>query len=118
MASRVNRKYRHPHNVACEALERAQSSPALTNYPAIFAGFMARGLAEADIVPRVNVLTYHAWRAKGRQVRKGEHGVRVLTYLPIERTAYTADGTVRKVPGVRPKVAIVFHVSQTDEVKP
>ena len=27
-----------------------------------------------------DVLTYHAWRALGRQVRRGEHGVKVCTF--------------------------------------
>src|SRR5438045_1957006 len=31
-----------------EALERARTSQALTNYPAIFEGFMAKGIAKAD----------------------------------------------------------------------
>lgn len=31
----------------------------------------------ANPIPRVNILTYKAWRAVGRQVRKGEKGVKV-----------------------------------------
>jgi hypothetical protein len=42
-----------------EALERARTSQALSNYPAIFEGFMAKGIAEADIKPRENVFTVH-----------------------------------------------------------
>jgi hypothetical protein len=38
-----------------EALDRAQSGQALTNYPAIFAGFMAKGIPEGEIKPRENV---------------------------------------------------------------
>ena len=52
-----------------EALSRAQSGQSLTNFPTILEGFMARGIAEAEILPRVNVFTYRAWKAKGRQVR-------------------------------------------------
>jgi hypothetical protein len=60
-----------------EALDRARTSQALTNYPAIFEGFMAKGIAEADIKPRENVFTFHAWKALGRSVKRGAHGVRV-----------------------------------------
>jgi hypothetical protein len=42
-----------------EALERARTSQALTNYPAIFEGFMAKGIPETDIKPRENVFTFH-----------------------------------------------------------
>ena len=99
-----------------EALTRATSSPSLTNYPAIFEGFLAKGIPEDQILPRENVFTYHAWRALGRQVRKGEHGVQVLTWVPMRsRTAVTddnPDGTI----GRRPKSSTVFHVSQTDRI--
>jgi hypothetical protein len=66
-----------------EALSRAIGGEALTNWPAIFAGFTAKGIPESDIRPRENVLTYHAWRALGRQVRRGEHGVKVVTFVPM-----------------------------------
>jgi hypothetical protein len=42
------------------ALERARTSQALTNYPAIYQGFMAKGIPEADIKPRENVFTFNA----------------------------------------------------------
>jgi hypothetical protein len=29
------------------------------------------------------VFTYHAWRALGRQVRRGEHGVKVVTFVTV-----------------------------------
>ncbi len=43
--------------------ERARASQALTNFPAIYRGFMAKGIAEADIKPRENVFTFNAWKA-------------------------------------------------------
>jgi len=100
--------------MADDALTRAQSGQSLTNYPAIYEGFLAKGLPEDAIQPRVNVLTFHAWRALGRTVRRGEHGVRVLTW--ISTASETADdGTV--TPGHRfPKSSTVFHVSQTEEM--
>lgn len=63
--------------IQAEALSRAINGESLLNYPAILDGFAAKGIT--DVEPRINVFTYHAWRAKGRQVRKGEHGVRVIT---------------------------------------
>jgi hypothetical protein len=63
-----------------EALSRAATGQSLTNWPATFAGFMAKGIPEHEIRPRENVFTYHAWRALGRQVlcehrgTPGHHG--------------------------------------------
>jgi hypothetical protein len=66
-----------------EAIDRARNGQSLSNYPAIFAGFMARGIAEADIKPRENVFTVQylesarsfgqAWRARrqGCHIRRG-----------------------------------------------
>jgi hypothetical protein len=51
------------------------------NYSAIFQGFMAKGIAETDIKPRENVFTFHAWKALGRSVKRGEHGVKVVTFI-------------------------------------
>ena len=95
-----------------EALSRAVSGQSLANYPAIVEGFMAKGIAPEDISPRENVFTYNAWRAKGRQVRKGEHGVRVATM--VEMTGKSEDG---KEPEswLAGRTTTVFHISQTDE---
>ena len=101
-----------------EALSRARGGQSWSNYPAIFEGFMAKGIAEADILPRENVLTFEAWRALGRHVKRGEHGVHVQTWVPIEAKVDTETGeTVRKA-GRRPKTAVVFHVSQTEANSP
>ena len=97
-----------------EALDRAKHGQSLTNYPAIIRGFMAKGIDESDSRPRVNVFTYRAWLKLERQVRKGERGVRILTYIRGEKTE--TDGT--KTPWSRPHGATVFHVDQTDPVVP
>jgi hypothetical protein len=52
------------------ALSRAASGQSLSNWPAIFAGFTAKGIPENEIKPRENVFTYHAWRALGRRVSR------------------------------------------------
>lgn len=89
-----------------EALQRARTNQSLANYPAIIAGFSARGIT--DIRPRENVLTYAAWQALGRQVRKGEKGVRVSTWLTVENNGQRV--TV-------PKITTVFHITQTEPKK-
>ena len=108
-----------------EALSRAIGGQALTNWPAIIHGFAAKGIPESDIRPRENVFTYHAWRALGRQVRRGEHGVKVVTFVPMGGRDGTdpQDGTdtERERPAKRrgysrPWSATVFHVSQTDAI--
>ena len=107
------------------ALARAVSGQSLSNWPAIIAGFTAKGIPESDILPRENVLTYHAWRAVGRQVRRGEHGVKVSTFVACEGkaepTGEDCDGVIDEAPRKRgyrrPWTATVFHVSQTDLIK-
>jgi N-terminal domain of anti-restriction factor ArdC len=107
-----------------EALTRAATGQSLSNWPAIISGFAERGIPEDDIRPRENVFTYHAWRALGRQVRRGEHGVKVATFVAVKGpkdksdadATNDADGN-RKGGYRRPWVATVFHVSQTDPIQ-
>jgi hypothetical protein len=103
-----------------EALTRAVSGLSFTNWPAIIAGFAAKGIPESEIKPRQNVFTYEAWRALGRQVRKGEHGVKVLTFRPgserEEIDPQTGERRIVRRPS-RPWTATVFHESQTDPVR-
>lgn len=97
-----------------EALSRAENNLSTSNYPAIFDGFEAKGIY--DIQPRVNVFTYHAWRAKGRQVRKGDHGVKVVTWIDCKSKDIDPDTGERK--GYkRQKQTTVFHISQTDPIQ-
>ena len=102
---------RHP--IQQDALCRATTGAPWSNYPAIFAGFVERGLPESEIKPRENVFTFDAWKALGRHVRRGEHGVRVQTWIAIQPTVDEQTGET-KPGGGRPKTAVVFHVSQTD----
>jgi hypothetical protein len=97
-----------------EALSRALNGLSLGNYPAIFGGFIAKGIPEAEIRPRENVFTYQAWRALGRQVRRGEHGVKVVTFVEM---ATEDKETGEKKPFRRPWTTTVFHISQTDAVE-
>lgn len=89
-----------------EALNRAKSNTSTANYTAIIEGFGERGIK--DIRPRENVLTYRAWQAQGRQVRKGEKGVKVTTWIPMGKE----DDKGKRA--LRPKTTTVFHIDQTD----
>ena len=97
------------------ALDRARSSNSTANFGAIYAGFTAKGIPFGDITPRVNVLTFNAWKALGRVVRKGEHGVRITTW--VEMTKIDTPRERRPRSFRRPKTTTVFHVSQTDAVQ-
>jgi hypothetical protein len=97
-----------------EALARATRNKSWANYPAIFEGFTAKGIPEGEIEPRVNVFTFHAWKALGRYVRRGEHGVKVTTWIKIDEKRDERTGEVVRESGRRPKTAVVFHVSQTE----
>ena len=69
-------------------------------WPVIIAGFVAKGIPEHEIRPRENVFTYHAWRALGRQVRRGEHGVKVTTWIPAAGKEETDPTTGEKKEGL------------------
>ena len=97
-----------------EALSRAAGGMSIMNYAAIVNGFTAKGIAEADIQPRVNVFTFHAWKALGRSVKKGEHGVKVCTWVPVGPKRDENGDPVKGTAGKRPHTAVVFHVSQTE----
>jgi hypothetical protein len=96
-----------------EALQRATEGDSVANYPAIYSGFMARGIPESEIQPRINVLTFHAWKAKGRSVKKGEHGIRVTTYVMVGEQR-DAVGNVTQQGYRTAKTATCFHISQTE----
>ncbi|MDE9544185.1 DUF3560 domain-containing protein [Xenorhabdus bovienii] len=98
------------HELAIEALNRAENNHSETNYDAIFAGFMDMGIREEDIEPRVNVFTFRAWKAKDRVVKKGEKGVKVITYILVDKKEENLEET-KKVKVKRQTT--VFHISQT-----
>ena len=96
-----------------EALTRAISGQSLSNFPAIFQGFAAKGIPESEIKPRENVFTFDAWKALGRYVRKGEHGVKVVTFIETVSRETDPDTGERKLIR-RPWSTTVFHISQTE----
>jgi antirestriction protein ArdC len=97
-----------------EALTRAATGLSVANYPTIYRGFTEKGVPESEIRPRENVFTYRAWRELGRQVRRGEHGVKVFTFVECEKKD-EATGTVKETYR-RPWTTTVFHISQTDPI--
>lgn len=93
-----------------ESLQRAKNGDSLLNYPSIINGFIAKGISHSEIIPRENVFTYNAWKALGRQVNKGEHGVKVVTWI---------DATDKEtgMPTKLCRSSTVFHVSQTTPIQ-
>jgi antirestriction protein ArdC len=100
-----------PHELPSRALAKARGGESTCNYRAIIQGFLAMGIAEDNILPRVNVLTFHAWRALGRSVSKGQHGVQVTTFVSVSKKA--EDGGESKTHNM-PRMTTVFHISQTE----
>ena len=99
-----------------EALTRAISGQSCSNFPAIFSGFAAKGIPESEIKPRENVFTFEAWKALGRVVRRGEHGVKVVTFIESKSKEIDPDSGEQRV-SRRPWTTTVFHVSQTEPLK-
>ena len=108
------------HQIQAEALSKARSGQSFANYPAIILGFKDKGIDPQDVLPRENVFTYHAWRALGRQVRKGEHGVQCVTFVPMTKKTGDVDaetGEDKRDSFKRARSVTVFHVSQTEPVQ-
>ncbi len=99
-----------------ESLKRAVSGQSFGNFPAIYQGFMAKGIPESEIRPRENVFTFDAWKALGRYVRKGEHGIKVVTFIDCQSKEIDPDTGEHKL-SRRPWTTTVFHISQTEPLK-
>jgi len=104
------------------ALDRAENGRSLANYAQIYEGFAAKGIPEDMINPRENVFTYSAWQAKGRQVMRGEKGVKIVTRKPCEKKR---PGDIDPETGKEkvdrfsiPWTATVFHITQTEQIDP
>ena len=93
--------------IQAAALGRAREGRTCTNDLLIVAAYAAKGI---DAHPRVDVFTFNAWKALHHHVKKGEHGIRVLTYAHKETVK--SDGTTEE--HSFPTSAVVFHVSHTD----
>ncbi|MCF3643219.1 ssDNA-binding domain-containing protein [Rhizobium sp. TRM95111] len=96
-----------------QALKNATSGASVANYQAIFDGFAAMGIDPDDVMPRENVFTFNAWKALGRVVKRGQHGVRIVTVIPCTKKD---PETGEETPVRKPKTTTVFHVSQTEAI--
>jgi antirestriction protein ArdC len=94
-----------------DALMNARGRQSTTNYGAIFQGFAAMGID--NVQPRGNVLTFKAWLALGRVVKKGQHGVKVVTFVPMAKNL--DDGGTKGF--LAPRTTTVFHISQTEAIQ-
>ncbi len=99
--------------ISKESLTRAVTGQSVMNYATIYQGFIEMGIPESEIRPRENVFTFNAWRALGRHVRKGQHGVKAVTFVPVD--GKKAEASEEKKAGFRmPRSVTVFHISQTE----
>jgi len=94
-----------------ESLRRAREGTSVANDVLCVQAFAERGIPVGEIEPRVNVLTFNAWRAVGRFVRKGEKAVKLPVIIPVAGEA--AEGEEPEI-HKRRGWAYVFHVSQTE----
>lgn len=103
--------------IQSEALARATNPlGSWSNFGTIINGFSAKGIPVDTILPRENVFTFNAWKALGRYVRKGEHGIKVCTFRQDQVEEQKSDGTKETKNVSRPWFATVFHISQTDPI--
>lgn len=65
------------------------------------------------------VAGFNAWQAKGRQVRKGEKGIRIFgkPFRLVSETDEATGETTRKAIKCPPPVVSVFDISQTDPIE-
>lgn len=94
------------NETAAEALERIQSGYSKNDIAAI-CQFAECGIDPDDITPRDNVLTFRAWKAKGRRVAKGAISLRVTVWIPMRERGDNGEEKLR------PKTTCLFHELQT-----
>ena len=89
----------------------AESATTFSGYSVANAIAVKAGLAECDCEPYADVFTFARWRAQGRVVRKGEHGIR----LPVIVRGEKRDAETGEVHGFSMRRAsFVFCRCQTD----
>jgi hypothetical protein len=96
-----------------KALENAVSGESLANYEAILNDFAAMGIDSANAEPRMNVFMLNTWKALGRVVKKGQHGVKIVTTITCTKKHRETgeEVAVKKV-----KDTTVFRISQTEAI--
>jgi hypothetical protein len=102
-----------------QALEKGQTE-SLRNYLAAIGRFHRYSLGNAMLIAfqkptATHVAGFQAWRAFGRFVKKGEHGILVLAPIVREKTQGTQDVETDETSSpVGYRAAYVFDISQTD----
>ena len=99
-----------------EGVAAVQDSASWTHYLAAMArlhSYSARNiwLALAQRPDATRLGGFHTWRALGRHVRKGEHGIRILAPVTVRKAD---DGEDETQTVTRFRTVVVFDVSQTD----
>lgn len=89
-----------------------------------FMMFAAKGYPVETIIPRVTLLTFNAWKAYGRHVRKAEKGTAVTVWRPLSRKddagnsvpvmRRAGDGSATDSPVLFAATSHLFHIAQTD----
>lgn len=76
-------------------------------------------LIQAQCPHASQVAGFRAWQGKGRQVRKGERGIRIFgkPFRLITKTDEATGEKTRKAIPCPPPVATVFDISQTDPIE-
>ncbi len=110
---RGDKPCRTPTDTDAQALDRARHCRGRENIARVYSAFLDRGIPEEDILPGENILTFRAWKALGRFVSKGQHGVRLLTYVERDKKV-ERDGKETTERVTFPKSTHVFHISQTE----
>src|SRR5262245_29914610 len=95
-----------------EALERAEMGFS-KNDQIVYDAFTGAGYT--NVQPRVTVLTFDAWRAKGRTVLRGQHGLKVAVYVTRKTGNLDEHGNPETVTLLGS--ARLFHISQTGEYR-
>ena len=124
-ATRARRRRSNRETESPEAALARIEAGFSANDEAVIAAFADAGIDPADIEPRHNVLTFNAWKAKGRRVAKGATSIRVTVWIPagqdsddpqaaaVESTGEGQANSDGKRKRLRPVVARLFHESQT-----
>lgn len=74
------------------------------------AHYSARNVLLLEAAGATLVAGYREWQDAGRQVRRGEHGIRIGAPVTVK------DGDTGETKVVNVKTATVFDVSQTDPI--
>lgn len=122
-SERVTKRREKSSETPAEALARIQAMGFGKNDVIVIQAFASAGIPPELIDPRHNVLTFRAWKGKGRRVAKGAKSIGVTVWIPMsgKQGAPAEDSSGEKKPrsNLRPKLTRLFHECQTvDEKSP